>query len=143
MHYIKPFLYIALRLVRTPFKSSDVKQLPDYFNRGGTVDFLTRTLFKTLVFVISLVISEPLVRVLSLAPGTSLSLTSRVLIPLQSNIVSAAMNLCRIGPSCYGSNGSQQRFLTHKPSAHSSALKSSTSSFYKERRTCTITTIPP
>jgi hypothetical protein len=115
---------------------------PTVSNRDGTVDFSTRTLFKTLVFVISLVIPEHLVRVLSRAPRTSLSSTPRALILLQSTTVSAAMKLRRIGPNCYGSNGFQQRFLAHKPSSHSTALKLSTSLLYKGRRTYTIITIP-
>jgi hypothetical protein len=75
-------------------QSPGVKQSPNCLYRGGMVNFSTRTLFKTLVFIISLVIPGHLVCALSLAPRTSLSLTPRVLISLQLTTVSAVMTLC-------------------------------------------------
>jgi hypothetical protein len=62
------------------------------FGRGGTVNFLTKTLFKTMVIDINSVILEDDVHVLALAPRTSLSSMSLALTLLPSTIVSAATN---------------------------------------------------
>jgi hypothetical protein len=140
LHHTLPLHRVEVSLCF--LQSSNVKQSPDCFNRDGMVDFSTRTLFKILVFIISLVIPEHVVHVLSLALRTLLSSTSRAHIPLQSTTVSAATILHRFGPNCCGSDGSQHRFLAHKLSAHSTALKPSTSLLYKGRRTYTITIIP-
>lgn len=85
------------------------------FGRGGTVNFSTRTLFKTMVIDINSVILEDDVHVLARAPRTSLSSMSLALTLLPSTIVSAATNPYQCGINCFVRDGSQPHSPALRP----------------------------
>jgi hypothetical protein len=108
--------------------------------RGGMARFSSRRRSKASVFAINLDILGNPALVLSQAPRTSSSLTSRVHIISQSTTVNATTNPCRIGSNYCARDGFQQRFHAHKRFSLSTASKHSTNSPCKEKQTCTTTT---
>ena len=111
------------------------------FGRVGTVNFSTRTLFKTMVIDINLVILEDDVHVLVLAPRTSPSSISLALILLPSTIVSAVTNPYQCEISCFVRDGSQPHLPALRPFSPLTVSKCFMNLLCKGRRAfMTITT---
>lgn len=135
---------LPLHRVEVSLLSPDTKSSADcsFLARSGMGCFSSRRAFKALVFATnSATLGHPAL-VLKLARKTSSSSTSRALIISQSITVDAATNPYQIGPSYYANNGFLPRYHARNQFSRSNASKRSTSSLYKERRTCTTITTP-